>query len=259
MNTLKWFAAAVMLVCVSVLLLFTFLGFGQKHIETDELSASELIPELIPESVRDLPIQNIREINSIYFGAQLQLLNAQLQKASLIDGFPCDAGWISFKQSGELAECVLAEDIIIQGNLIPQKTEVMLLNEERTLYFLPEDTEIQGYLTMSSLSWLRIPVYFYPSGRLRGFFSPSNVVIQGIPCRRLNSGFLLRTPLAVDTSILLHENGNLRRCTLSGDAQIDGRIISAGSEISLSEDGDVTGLNDSWRRRMSSWVTGFFD
>ena len=250
MKLLKWLAMAIMLVCVSGLLLFTFFGFGQKRGETVELPASEFIPE----SIRDLPIRDIRKVDGDFF-------DARLQETTRIDGFPCAAGNVRFTRSGQLSGCELAEDAVIQDNLIPKNTSIVL-NEELNEYFyyFPEDTEIQGYLTMSRLSWLEIPVRFYPDGRLRGFYSRSNVVVHGIPCRRLNSGFVLRLPrLPTDTGIALHENGNVRRCTLSRDAQIAGLNISAGSDIRISEDGEVTILNDSWRRRTGLWITGFFD
>ena len=54
---------------------------------------------------------------------------------------------------------------------------------------------------------------FYLDGRLERFASPSDIMIQGIPCRKSAS------------VIHLYENGNLKMCILSEDAEIEGRSI----------------------------------
>jgi hypothetical protein len=42
------------------------------------------------------------------------------------------------------------------------------------------------------------------------------------------------------------------------DAEINGQYISASSEIKISEDGDITILDDSWGRRTSMRFAGLF-
>ena len=257
---LKWIAAILALVVVSGLLLFMVSGFGPKHRETVE----QHTPESIPESIRDLPIINLRETDGDFF-------DAVLQEATLINGFPCNKGSIQFTKSGQLAMCSIAEDIIIHDNLFPKYTLVQL-NEEleivHLLDFFPENTEIQGFQILRKIKRLGgtvgMPAIIYPSGRLKRFYSPSNVSIHGIPCRRSNSGLMIISlptlnPLRIDTAIQLHENGNVQRCTLSEDAEIDGLSISAGSKILLSEDGEVTILDDSPARRTKLRIADLFD
>ena len=272
MKMLKWLVAAVLLVCVLGLLLLTFSGADQKSTGAAEPSAdefiaeSELISENIPEHVfeiiRDLPLSNIRITN------RGDSLSARLNEATLIDGLMCSAAGVTFRlPSGSLFACRLAEETVIMGNLIPKGSLITTLGEYLSshVFYLPEGTEIQGF-TVSGTARERInspdmlvPVAFYPSGRLLGFYSPSNVEIQGIPCRRSNSGLLSNTPLPVVVAIILHENGNLFSCVLSRSAEIDGQMVRAGGEIIMSEDGELTFFNDSWLRGTVRWVAGFFD
>jgi len=243
MKALKWIAAIVLFVLVLGMLLLTLSGlFGSKHIETSEQPDAEFVPESVPESIKNLPVQNIKETSDGIFGGHLQ-------EATLIDGFPCAAGEIRFYGSGLLKACTLAKDAVIHGNLIPKGTEVML-NREGNLYscFFEKDMEIQGYPVHSRFgrtprNQFEIPTVFYPDGRLRGFIASSDVMIQGIPCKKRVLGFFS------GTFIELYENGNLKSCTLSKDAEIGGRSISAGSEVALSEDGEATIRNDAY-----SWM-----
>jgi hypothetical protein len=124
------------------------------------------------------------------------------------------------------------------------------LDEESGLKicFFPKNTEIQGYLCKGGVGGTEgVMTSFYPSGRLKAFFTPSNVIIQGVSCRK-----------GIFSSIYLNENGNLNSCTLSADAEVNGQRISARSEITISEDGNVTILDDSWKKRTSLWFAGLF-
>jgi hypothetical protein len=211
-----------------------------------------------------LPLERIRTNGDF--------INANLQEATRINGFPCNKGWVQFTKSGRLLTCLTAEDIVFQDNLIPKGTDV-LLNEEleitHLIDYFSEDMEIQGFQVSAKSKRLggTVSTYttFYPNGRLRQFFSPSNVTIDGIPCRRLNSGWMtmglpkVSNPLRIDTSIALHEDGKVKYCTLSSDAEIGGRSLSAGSEIRVSEDGEVTILDDSPARRMKLRIANLFD
>ena len=255
MRTLKWVAAILALVVVSGLLLLLISGPGSK----------QLPPESIPESVRVLPLERIRTNGDF--------INADLNEATRINGFPCNKGWVQFTKSGRLVSCSTAEDIVFQDNLIPKDTMVQL-NEEleitHLIDYFSEDMEIQGFQVLTKAKRLggTVSMYttFYPNGRLRQFFSPSNVTIDGIPCRRLNSGWMtmglpnVSNPLRIDTSIALHEDGKVKYCTLSSDAEIGGVNLYAGSEIRISEDGQqVTILDDSLARRMKLRIAEIFD
>ena len=131
-----------------------------------------------------------------------------------------------------------------------------MLNREGNLYscYFEKDMEIQGYQIHNKFgrtprNKFMIPAVFYPGGRLRFFIASSDVMIQGIPCKKGVFGVF------PGTFTELYKNGNLKSCTLSKDAEIGGRSVSAGSEITLSEDGDVKLLNDSWRRRIDLRVS----
>jgi hypothetical protein len=245
MKILKLIASIALLVVVAVLLLFMMSGAGTKYIETTEQYAPESTPEFVPESVRNLPLEYVVVLDNILFDRflNMRLLQGILQETTLIDGFPCAGGWgVQFFMSGQLRTCKLAEDIVFQDILIFQNTWIFLDEELNFSCTFPEDMEIHGYQIRN-----KRPVTFYQSGRLKSFFPPSNVMIQKIPCRK-----------GKETPIFLFENGNLDRCTLSMDADIDGRRISARSAISMSEDGKVNILNDSWKRRTLLWFAGLF-
>ena len=115
---LKWIAAILALVVVSGILLFMVSGFGPKHRETVE----EFPTESVPESFRDLPIERITTNGDI--------INADLNEATRINGFPCNKGWVQFTKSGRLLRCSTAEDIVFQDNLIPKGTDVQLNTEK---------------------------------------------------------------------------------------------------------------------------------
>ena len=258
MKILKWIAATVLLVGLSALLGLILFGFSQRYRETSELIAADELTaaKSVPESIMDLPLHDIRP-GSYY-------TSARLLDATLIDGFPCAAGDVRFfTRSGRLSGCVIAEDAVIGGNLIPQNTKVELYAESTYWrYFFPENTNIQGIsCTGGKVGLTRstdIPTALYPSGRLRGCYSSSNVTIQEIPCRKTNFGLLTSTPLYIETPIFLHENGSVRSCTLSRDAEIDGQSIPARSEIVISEDGEVKIVDASWKRRTGLWFDGIF-
>ena len=261
MKTLNWVAAIVLFAGISWLLLFTLVRFGKNREEI----TGRTHPESVPESVTNLPVQNIHEGYEDDF-------KAELLYETLIDGFPCAAGRVRFTRSGQLASCTIAEDAVIQNNLIPQNTRVEIHPEsDRRTYWFPEDTEIQGYQIKSKAGRLggsfNLAAMFYPNGQILSFASSSDVMIQGIPCGKSNFGVAyipvfdgrLYRKYNMETAIYLHENGNLRRCTLSADAEIDGRRIPSGSDIVLSEDGKLTRLDDSWQRRSLLRTTEIFN
>ena len=247
MKILKLGAALILIVCVLGLLWFMASWFiGEKRGETHDQHVSESAIE----SAGNLPPQNIRSSGDFVI--------ARLLNTTLIDGFRCAAGWARLTWSGQLSQCTLAEDTVIQDNLIPKNTDIEL-DEKLNIKscFFPEDTEIHGYLVHNRSAGrpggeLYVGARFYHNGRLQGFYSPYNVTIQGIPCRKIYAGFFTATP------IQFHENGNLRSCTLSRDAVIDGRSISAGREVTLSEDRKITKLDDSWKRTVELWVAEIF-
>ncbi len=74
---------------------------------------------------------------------------------------------------------------------------------------------------------------FYPSGRLRYFFCPQDVWIDGIPC---NGGSF--------SLIELYESGRLRQCRLSESVEMNGRTYQKRETVELSCDGELVETNE---------------
>jgi hypothetical protein len=69
---------------------------------------------------------------------------------------------------------------------------------------------------------------FYPNGRLKYFWPPENLEVDGVPCKA--TGF---------QSVSLHENGRLRMCRLSRATTIQGRAFTEGEDVALDENGTL--------------------
>ena len=247
MKILKWVAVTVLIVCIlglSWLMRAWFIGERRGDIP------DQPVPESILESVENLPLRNIKLSDDLIY--------AELLETTYIDGILCASEWVGLTSSGQLSQCTLAEDTVIDGNLIPKNTEIDLDDELKLKYaYFLEDTEIQGYLLHNRYGRrpggaLTISAWFYPDGRLQGFYSRSNVMVQEIPCRKIYNGLFAHTP------IQLHENGNLRNCTLSRDAEIDGQIIPPGITVTLSEDGKISKLDYSMKVVIELLAAGTF-
>jgi hypothetical protein len=197
---------------------------------------------VIPAALEQLPLSQIRPSTNITI--------AKLQKPLRIDGFSCAAGWIHFSTEGRLKAFVLAETSEIQGNRIPKGSWIRL-HPDQTLQFcsFPEETTIQGYVCDGGWGGSEgVSTSFYPSGKLASFYMPKNAVIQGIPCQ---AGSF--------RPIFLYENGNLKQCTLSQDADIGGRNVTAGQTVVLDEGGQVKSVASlSILGRARNWMLRLF-
>jgi hypothetical protein len=194
------------------------------------------------KSFAHLPLIQLREQGAVTIG--------RLESPMVIDGYPCDANWVHFAESGRLKAFYLSDACMIEGNRIPKGTWVQL-NPDLTVRFcsFPEDTTIQGILCDGGVGGSEgVMTSFYPSGKLASFFLPKDSVIQGMPCK---AGVL--------RSISLYENGNLKQFTLSGDAVLGGRTLSEGQTVVLGEGGDIQSIvNPSLFARARSWATRLF-
>ncbi|MCL1893750.1 MAG: hypothetical protein FWG02_05910 [Holophagaceae bacterium] len=178
--------------------------------------------QILPESLRGLPLQKIK----LYQNA----IVAKLETETLINGFPCAAGYVHFTPSGHVKTFFLAKETVIQNNIIPRNTWVEL-NEEFNLKrcSFPRDTIIQGYLCRGGSGGAKgIRTWFYPSGKLEGFFAPKNIVVNNIPCKS-----------SVFHPVYLYENGSLKECTLARDTIIGGKSFPKGTKIILDHTGEV--------------------
>jgi hypothetical protein len=194
-----------------------------------------------PKSFSHLPLTQLRQSGSVMTG--------RLESPMVIDGYPCDANWVHFTDTGKLKAFFLSDACLIRGNKIPQGTWIQL-NPDQTVRFcsFPEDTVIQGHVCHGTGGAKGATASFYPSGRLGGFYPPADVEIQGIPIKA--------SPI---NGVGLHENGSLREFTLSRDAVISGRSLSAGQHVVLDEQGNVKSVvSPPFYERPLAWITGFF-
>ncbi|MEQ9411548.1 MAG: hypothetical protein RIK87_27790 [Fuerstiella sp.] len=139
--------------------------------------------------------------------------------------------WLHRREDGTIVGGLLAEDTIAGDLNIPAGTWVSFTadNDLRACHF-PKDQDIQGYRCRGTGGGGKgAVVSFYPSGRLKFFFSGTDITIRNIPCR----GGLF-------SGIGLHEDGQLQTCTLAKSVTIYGRDLERGTRVHFTEDGVLT-------------------
>jgi hypothetical protein len=195
-----------------------------------------------PKSFAHLPLTGTRRSGSILIG--------QLESPMVIDGYPCDASWVHFSESGKLKAFLLSDTCMIQGNRIPKGTW-MRLYPDQTLQScsFPEDSDIQGYLCDGGFGGSEgVTTGFYPSGRLEAFYSPKDIVVQGFPCKA--SAF---------SPIYLHENGKLKKATLARDLVTGGVSLSSWQTVVLDDRGAILSVSGPARLLQArDWIAGLF-
>lgn len=154
---------------------------------------------------------------------------AYLDKNTTIQGYPCKKGWVHFHENKDLKSFALEKSIKINYLEIPVGTW-MTLNQDGLLSLcaFPDNIDIQGYLCRGTGGPKGVQVSFYESGALRVFFSPDPIEIQGIPCKG-----------GVFNSIVLHENGDLKECTLSEPTEINYIEYDKGERLSFDIKGNI--------------------
>ncbi|MFK7819714.1 MAG: hypothetical protein AB8G99_13425 [Planctomycetaceae bacterium] len=153
----------------------------------------------------------------------------QLKNDVEIDGRTY-TGWLHRREDDSISGGMIASDTVIDGITVPAKTWVSFDNDSRlTACHFPGNQTIQEHVCLGTGGGVKgATVKFYPGGRLRLFFSPTDVTVQGIPCK----GGLFKY-------IGLHESGGLKRCTLSKGATIGGKDLPKGTAIELDESGKL--------------------
>ncbi len=153
-----------------------------------------------------------------------------LKKDTVIQGYPCKKGWVHFYPDWSLKRFFLNESMTINDNFIPYKTWVKL-NEEGQIILctFPHDTLIRGHLCQGTGGTKGTQTSFYPDGKLRGFYPPKAVVIEGIPCKK--------TPFF---NVHLHKNGRLEYCKLAEDTVINGVEYKKNTKMYFDSEGNVT-------------------
>jgi hypothetical protein len=145
-----------------------------------------------------------------------------------IQGFPCEKGWIHFKNNFQLRLFQLSKDFMYKGTLLPAHTWFLYPYNDVAGYIcaFPNDYKVQGYLCQGSGGPKGISTSFYDSGKLRSFYPPEDITLYGIPCEA-----------SLLSNVNLHENGKIRSCKLSEDYRVDGKTFKKGRVIELDESG----------------------
>lgn len=131
-------------------------------------------------------------------------------------------GWLHRRDNQTIGGGLLAEATNINGLPIPAETWVAFdENGHLSACHFPANQTIQEHVCLGTGGGIKgATVTFYPSGRLKVFFSPTDIKVNDIPCR----GGLF-------TTIELQESGQLRSCTISQDAVINGREYKRGAKF----------------------------
>lgn len=170
---------------------------------------------LAPQDPADRPFRT---------GSFLYHANGQRQRAYLLEetelaGLPCQR-WIWWHEDGSLDNFELARDEVVQGHAFPAATRLFLDRSGRLAHaWLSKDTLVDGRLCRGR--W-KIDTAFHPNGRVKAFFPPEDLELDGVPCEA-----------SVFHPIYLHPDGRLRQCTLAADATIDGRVHQRGETVQL--------------------------
>ncbi len=148
-----------------------------------------------------------------------------------IHGFPCEKGWIHFKDDGSLESFQLSEEFWFNGTLLPANTWIHYWTPESIGGYVcafPYDYKVQGYLCGGSGGYKGTHTGFYDSGKLRSFYPPDNVVVDSVPCEA-----------SLLVNVQLYENGSIKRCKLAADYEHNGKIYKKGSTIIFGKKGNV--------------------
>ena len=161
------------------------------------------------------------------------IIVGELAADSEIYGYPCARGFIVFHDNWQLREFKLTRVYPFREFRIPAGTWMFpdRHGNIKTCNF-PRDVEIQGHLCRGGRGGLEgVQTSFYENGSLESYFSRKDVVINGIPC--LGSVF---------HPITLHENGQLKRCTLAVTTVIEGVEYLRKTRITFDSHGGFRGV-----------------
>lgn len=172
-----------------------------------------------PQDPADLPYRT----SSI-----LQHENGARRRALLLEetelaGYPCRS-WVWWYADGTLDNLELAADHVVQGHAFPAGTRVFFDEQGRLAHaWLSRTTEVDGHTCRGR--W-KIDTAFHPNGRVRAFFPPEDLELDGVWCEA-----------SVFHPVYLHANGRLAQCRLARTAYVHGRRFERGETIALDEQG----------------------
>ena len=150
--------------------------------------------------------------------------NGRMQRAELVDvasirGIECRS-WVWWYDDGGLDNVELAHAARVQDHDFPTGTRVFFDRDGRLAHaWLSEDTVIDGRLCRGR--W-KIDTAFHANGRIKAFFPPRAIEIDGVVCAA-----------SLFHPVYLHPDGSLRQCALAEEAVIAGRTFERGAVVEL--------------------------
>jgi len=168
-----------------------------------------------PQDPADLPFRT----RSILRHENGSMQRAQLLAPADIRGLRCQ-NWVWWHDNGRLDSVELARDERVQGHDLPACTRVFFDAEGFLAHaWLSRDAVIDGWPCRGR--W-KIDTAFHPNGRVKAFFPPRAMRIDGLACAA-----------TVFHPVYLNPDGSLRECKLADDAVIDGRRLRRGDVVQL--------------------------
>lgn len=183
------------------------------------LSCAQLAACASAQDPADLPFRT----SSIRRHENGSLMRAYLVEPTELDGFVCQR-WCWWYEDGRIDNIELARETTVQGHTFPAGTRVFFDPAGALAHaWLSADTVIDGRPCRGGM---KIDTAFHPSGRVRAFFPPEPIEIDGVLCAA-----------SVFHPVYLHENGRLRQCKLARGATVGGRAFERGSVLMLDDAG----------------------
>jgi hypothetical protein len=170
---------------------------------------------LVPQDPADLPFRT----SSI-----LRHENGQMQRAWLVEetelgGYPC-VRWVWWYEDGSLDNVELARDLEVQGHALPAHTRIFFDREGRLAHaWLSEETVVDG---LPCRGRGKIDTAFHPNGRVKAFFPPDTITLDGVACAA-----------SVFAPVYLYPDGHLRQCKLAADVTLAGVTHRRGETVEL--------------------------
>ena len=140
------------------------------------------------------------------------------------------SGWMHRRRDGSIAGSTLAQATEVSGVPLPEGTWVVWDGAGALVRaHFPENQVIQGHQVRGGAGGAKgISTGFYPSGALRSFFGAEDIEVDGVPVQG-----------TVFHPIELHEDGRLKRATLSRDFEMEGHEFIRGESIEMAADGSL--------------------
>lgn len=154
-----------------------------------------------------------------------------MTETQIVQGFPCEKGWIHFDDNWKLRSFQLSEEYIFHGILFPKETWFHFPYDKTKpgwIVSFPYNYEVEGYLCSGSGGYKGTHTGFYDGGSLRSFFPAIDVLIDGVPC-----------DATIFAGVMLHENGKIKSCKLSDNYQFNGIEYKKGTILEFNIDGKV--------------------